>query len=982
MRFHSRASRSLASVLALLLIVPSAVSAQTQNRVNRSAVAADAAAAEVPWLYRDSDVPQDKEWKFGELANGMRYVVRQNGVPPGQVSIRIRMDVGSLHERDHEQGYAHLLEHLVFRQSKYLGQGQAIPTWQRLGATFGSDTNAETSPISTTFKLDLPNVTAASLEESFKLLSGMMIAPVLSERNVRAEVPIVLAEKRERGGTAARVAEATQKTLFAGQRMAIRSVIGTDATLKAANQARVRAFHARWYRPERAVVIAVGDADPALMASLIEKYFADWPVTGPAEPAPDFGDPVAPAGADPANPVGETGVIVEPDLPRGVNYAVMRPWRPVKDTIVYNQGIMIDSLAQAIINRRLEARARGGGSFLFAQVNQEKLNRSTDATFVSITPLTEDWKQALTDVRAVIADAMAEPPTEEEIAREVAEFSVAFESGVEQRRLLAGSKLADDMVTALDINETIASPETVLSIFRQSVPLFTPQAVLEHTRKLFTGAVIRSTLLTPKAGEADAAALKLALAEPVVADGKARLDSKPISFADLPPLGDPGAIKADVATGVLGIDQVELANGVKALLWPSTDEPGRLTVKVRWGAGFRAFRPEDAAYITLGDMALVGSGQGSLGQEQLDRISTGRKMGFDFEIKDSAFQFSADTRPADLADQLYLFAARFAQPRWDAAPVLRAKAAARLQYESYAASPQGVWQRDGRSLQRGGDARFRVPTPAEVEAATPEGFRQVWQPLLEQGPIEIQLFGDFDRNEALAALQKTFGALPKRAPLPSTLQPPRFAELPASTTPVVLTHRGDPTQAAAFVTWPTGGGMAGITESRKLEILANLFQNRLMLAMREKLGAAYAPQVSNSWPEDLENGGGLMALAQLQPAAVPMFLQTADEIAANLIARPPSADELERVTEPLRQQITRASTSSAFFMYQLEGATEDPRKLGAIRSILPDYTRTTPAEMQALARKYLVRGKSWRVAILPESAPATAGGRSSGAEGR
>ena len=45
-------------------------------------------------------------------------------------------------------------------------------------------------------------------------------------------------------------------------------------------------------------------------------------------------------------------------------------------------------------------------------------------------------------------------------------------------------------------------------------------------------------------------------------DAKARLDSKPISFADLPPLGDPGAIKADVATGVLGIDQVELANGV------------------------------------------------------------------------------------------------------------------------------------------------------------------------------------------------------------------------------------------------------------------------------------------------------------------------------------------------------------------------------------------------------------------------------------
>ena len=50
------------------------------------------------WLYRCSDIPIDKEWQFGELPNGVRYVVRKNGVPPGQVSIRIRMDVGSLYE--------------------------------------------------------------------------------------------------------------------------------------------------------------------------------------------------------------------------------------------------------------------------------------------------------------------------------------------------------------------------------------------------------------------------------------------------------------------------------------------------------------------------------------------------------------------------------------------------------------------------------------------------------------------------------------------------------------------------------------------------------------------------------------------------------------------------------------------------------------------------------------------------------------------
>ncbi|MEM8726080.1 MAG: insulinase family protein, partial [Pseudomonadota bacterium] len=72
---------------------------------------------EVPWLYRGSDVPVDRKWLFGEMDNGLRYAVRRNGVPPGQVSIRVRVDAGSLHERDEEQGYAHLLEHLLFRES-------------------------------------------------------------------------------------------------------------------------------------------------------------------------------------------------------------------------------------------------------------------------------------------------------------------------------------------------------------------------------------------------------------------------------------------------------------------------------------------------------------------------------------------------------------------------------------------------------------------------------------------------------------------------------------------------------------------------------------------------------------------------------------------------------------------------------------------------------------------------------------------------
>ncbi|WFL76576.1 insulinase family protein [Altererythrobacter arenosus] len=981
--------RTLSAACALALLAFPAVSISpllaqdsAENALPRGLQTGD----EVPWIYRGSDVPQDKDWLFGELENGLRYAVRRNSVPPEQASIRIRIDAGSLHERDDEQGFAHLMEHLSFRESKYLGPAQAIPTWQRLGATFGSDTNAETSPTHTVYKLDLPGITPASLDESFKLLSGMIREPVLSQANVATEVPIVLAEKRERGGAGFRVDTKTRETLFAGQRLANRLPIGTEETLEAATGKALQEFHQRWYRPENTVIVVAGDADPVELARLVEKWFGDWQGTGPHVEAPDFGDPVAPAGADPANPLGEMAVVVEPDMPRALTYAIMRPWRPVNDTIVYNEGLLLDAIGQAIINRRLRSRARSGGSFLEAQVYQDDVSRSTDATFVTVIPLSNDWQTALADTRALIADALATPPTQEEIDREVAEFDVAFASELEQKAVLAGSKLADQIVQAVDIRETVAAPETVLNVFRGMSKRLNPQEVHARTKALFEGDVIRAVYVTPEATDGDVSALKLALSQEVKPDGTARLAAQAISFDDLPPIGEPGAITAEGELGITGIpeiEKVEFANGTRAILWANDAEPGRVTVKVRFGAGYRAFSPEDAPYVALGEMALVGAGLGELGQEELDRITTGRKMGFDFGIDEGSFTFTAQTRSADVSDQLYLFAAKLGMPRWDESPILRSKAAAGLAYDALSSSPGGVLNRDLDFLLRNRDPRFITPNPKMMAEATPEGFRKVWEPILKQGPVEVLVFGEFDRDEVVETLRRTFGALDPRTPIPASVAGwlPEFPD--ANGGPTVLNHRGDPNQAAAVIAWPSGGGIEGLRESRQLEILTQLFNNRLMDVMREKTGASYAPQVVSDWPRDLSGGGTIMALAQLRPEDVPVFFSEAEKIAADLSINPPDADELNRVTEPLRQLISRASTGNNFWLYQLEGASFDPRRVGLLRSLLVDYSQTSPEVMQLLATRYLTSRKPWQLAIIPEGqalATSLPAGRSSGSE--
>ncbi len=62
-----------------LLLIPAAAHAQ-----GAPAATAESQAKNSDWLYAGSDIPRDTAWQFGVLPNGVRYAVRNNGVPPGR----------------------------------------------------------------------------------------------------------------------------------------------------------------------------------------------------------------------------------------------------------------------------------------------------------------------------------------------------------------------------------------------------------------------------------------------------------------------------------------------------------------------------------------------------------------------------------------------------------------------------------------------------------------------------------------------------------------------------------------------------------------------------------------------------------------------------------------------------------------------------------------------------------------------------------
>src|SRR5690606_29020364 len=109
-----------------------------------------------PFPHEVSDLPVDPSVTWGRLDNGLRYAVMPNAQPPGQVSLRLHVDVGSLAETQAERGLAHVLEHLAFNGTTNFPPGELNKRLQPLGIGFGSHSNAHTSFDETVYKLDLP----------------------------------------------------------------------------------------------------------------------------------------------------------------------------------------------------------------------------------------------------------------------------------------------------------------------------------------------------------------------------------------------------------------------------------------------------------------------------------------------------------------------------------------------------------------------------------------------------------------------------------------------------------------------------------------------------------------------------------------------------------------------------------------------------------------------------------------------------------
>ena len=109
-----------------------------------------------PWPHENNDLSPDPAIVFGRLANGFRYVLKENKRPEDRVSVHLYIRAGSLNETEAQQGLAHFLEHMLFNGSTHFPPGDLVRYFQGIGMQFGNDANAHTGFDETVYDIILP----------------------------------------------------------------------------------------------------------------------------------------------------------------------------------------------------------------------------------------------------------------------------------------------------------------------------------------------------------------------------------------------------------------------------------------------------------------------------------------------------------------------------------------------------------------------------------------------------------------------------------------------------------------------------------------------------------------------------------------------------------------------------------------------------------------------------------------------------------
>ena len=907
------------------------------------------------WPHDISDIERDPDVTYGKLDNGLRYALRKNARPEGEAVIRFWIRAGSRNETSDTIGLAHYLEHMAFNGSENVPEGEMVKSLERLGLSFGADTNASTTYMRTEYRLNLPNLDEETLNYGLFVMRETADKLLIEQDAVDRERGVVKAEEA-RGNTPARdTRRAYVQWAYPDRRSTEFNVIGSPETLDAINAKALRAYYDAYYRPERSVLVIVGDFEIADMERRIKEMFGDWETKTKAPSEPDDG-------SNARDTQDVFRVYDNDELTTAIYLTDDRPSTYSMDSQAQRLQSFKRGYANAIVNQRISKKLLGDNAPVLGAGISYSVGEMGDYASGSVSAKEDNWAAGLDLISYEIRQALKYGFQQAEYEELLAQSQRSLTDSANYAAKRHTNSLASGIIGSFAGSTVLTTPQQRLERFEETSANVTLEDLETAFQQMWTDFDPYIWLQGPNVDTVTPDAIKAAYNTARVQAVTAPETREKLDFA-YNNFGKPGKVVATKRVEDFDIDQLKFDNNVYLNLKKTDFEDDWIRLNITIGEGWNAF-PADMPGLTSLASSLALGGFEAHPVSDLSQIFAGKNIGLSFNVGSKRLVMSGSTNPEDVFDQLKVWTALLTSPGYRPVWQEKFKDSISASFHTIDSTPGGVASRDLGRIWANGDRRYGMVTKAEYLSYTLDDVQKTLAPMFKDGAIEISIVGDFEKDDMIDYVSKTFGALPQRR-AKYDLYKEAFQTTFPEAAEVTLTHTGADNQGAIYMAWPTSEEWT-IERSRHYSLIRHILKNRMIDVIREEKGLSYSPSAGLKFAKISTPYGYVSASISADPQFFDAFETAAIEIVAELRSGDITQDELDRARKPILESMERGEKENGSWLSLVSRSQTNPKRLKNRRSRQAAYEGMTPEALNTYAGELFDATRLHVVKILPD----------------
>ncbi len=610
----------------------------------------------------EKSIPADSAYKIGKLENGLTYYIRHNTEPAGRASYYIIQNVGSILEKDDQNGLAHFLEHMAFNGTTHFPGKTLLSTLEKHGVAFGSDINAYTSWDQTVYNLsDVPVDKPGLIDTCLRILADWSDFLTLDESEIDKERGVIVEEWRSRRNAQWRMMTQMLPVLFEGSMYAERDIIGDTAVIKNFRPETLRQFYHDWYRTDLQAIAVVGDIDVDETERKIKNIFSSIP--GVENPMPRPENLLVPKKGT------RYLLVTDPEASQtSVNLIIIdgKPDKKARDLDYIRDGFVLSLMNRMMSTRFSEIVQKGTPPFISGSLDYDSfIARNYNAlTLAASTREGEEasgFEAALTELERARRHGF----TNGELTRAKANMLSGFENLYKQRDKISNDNWASQIVDHFTTAEPIPSLDTQYDYYKEILPEITAEEVTERLRELITDdnrfILIQGPDDIGHLTEAEALAVIEKVNEAEIKPyeditGGTDLISEKLTGAEI--------IKT-ITLPQFGATEWTLSNGARVIFRHADYEKDNVTISGYAMGGTSLYPDSLVPSLNLFPQIISMYGAGDFDNVALTKMLAGKKASVSLGLQETLQTVSGSSTPKDFETMMQLLFLRFARPNYN-----------------------------------------------------------------------------------------------------------------------------------------------------------------------------------------------------------------------------------------------------------------------------------------------------------------------------